>query len=73
MLKWISKKKNSILKTSGKKRLIYLPDDFAETVIDLELKCQRPDASKKDVNVLMGLYTVSFIAFIIEHFNLASN
>jgi hypothetical protein len=58
MIKWIKKKQKSILKNAGHKRLIYLPDDFAEIVIDLELKCQRPDAKKKDVSQLMGLYTV---------------
>jgi len=39
MIKWIKKQKKTLLKTSGNKRIIYLPDDFAETIIDLELKC----------------------------------
>jgi hypothetical protein len=59
MLKWIKHKKSTLMKIAGSKRLIYLPEDFAETIIELEMKCNRPDFNKKDVSSLMGLYTVN--------------
>ncbi len=66
--KWFSSKKGTgktAASASAKqgddfqKRKISLPKGFAKQVIELEIQCERPDATKDHVNLLMDLYTVS--------------
>ena len=41
------------------KKNVNLPKKFAQQVIELEIQCERPDATKEHVKKLMDLYTVS--------------
>ena len=41
-----------------------LPEEFAKKLISLEIRCDRPDATKDEINRLMDLYTSA-----IEYYN----
>ncbi len=41
-----------------------LPQGFAQSVIKLEIQCERPDATKDHVNKLVDLYTVILTFYI---------
>ena len=41
------------------KKTMQLPKKFAQSVIELEIQCERPDATKEHVKKLMDLYTVN--------------
>ena len=56
------------------KKKLQLPKGFAKQVIELEIQCERLDATKDHVNLLMDLYTVSHSIVIllqtaIEYYN----
>ncbi len=43
-----------------------LPQGFAQSVIKLEIQCERPDATKEHVNKLVDLYTVTLSIYILR-------
>lgn len=54
-----------------------LPKNFAQQVIELEIQCDRPEATKEHVKKLMDLYTVHLFNLIlqtaIEYYNCNSD